>query len=41
MELLARNFTNVKKVVFRGIGHLPYEECPEQFNEALIDFLKQ
>jgi pimeloyl-ACP methyl ester carboxylesterase len=41
MESLARHFTNVKKVVFRGIGHLPYEECPEQFNEALIDFLKQ
>jgi pimeloyl-ACP methyl ester carboxylesterase len=41
MESLARNFTHVKKVVFRGIGHLPYEECPEQFNAALIDFLTQ
>ncbi|HZQ94044.1 MAG TPA: alpha/beta hydrolase [Candidatus Sulfotelmatobacter sp.] len=39
MEPLARNFAQVKKVVFRGIGHLPYEECPEQFNQALVDFL--
>jgi len=21
------------------VGHLPYEECPEQFNRALIEFL--
>jgi pimeloyl-ACP methyl ester carboxylesterase len=39
MEPLARHFSNVEKVVFPGIGHLPYEECPEQFNQALIDFL--
>jgi pimeloyl-ACP methyl ester carboxylesterase len=24
---------------FSGIGHLPYEECPEEFNRALIEFL--
>ena len=41
MEPLARNFAHVQKVVFRGVGHLPYEECPEEFNKALIDFLKQ
>lgn len=39
MEPLARNFANVRQVVFQGVGHLPYEECPEQFNRALIDFL--
>jgi pimeloyl-ACP methyl ester carboxylesterase len=39
MEPLARHFSNVKKVVFRGIGHLPYEECPAAFNQVLIDFL--
>ena len=39
MEPLARHFSNVKKVVFPGIGHLPYEECPAAFNQALIDFL--
>lgn len=41
MEPLARNFANVKTVVFPGIGHLPYEECPEEFNQALIQFLTQ
>jgi pimeloyl-ACP methyl ester carboxylesterase len=40
MEPLARHFANVQTVVFPGIGHLPYEECPEEFNRALIDFLK-
>jgi len=37
---LARHFANVQTVVFPGIGHLPYEECPEEFNRALIEFLK-
>jgi pimeloyl-ACP methyl ester carboxylesterase len=41
MEPLARNFADVQKVIFRGVGHLPYEECPEEFNKTLIDFLKQ
>jgi pimeloyl-ACP methyl ester carboxylesterase len=41
MEPLARHFSDVKTVVFPGIGHLPYEECPEHFNRALIEFLKQ
>jgi pimeloyl-ACP methyl ester carboxylesterase len=41
LEPLARNFANVRKVVFQDVGHLPYEECPEQFNRALIDFLTQ
>ncbi|MGC1452877.1 MAG: alpha/beta hydrolase [Candidatus Sulfotelmatobacter sp.] len=39
MEPLARHFTDVQTVVFPGIGHLPYEECPEEFNRALIEFL--
>jgi pimeloyl-ACP methyl ester carboxylesterase len=41
MEPLARNFENVESVVFPGIGHLPYEECPEEFNRELIRFLGQ
>jgi pimeloyl-ACP methyl ester carboxylesterase len=40
MEALARYFPNPEKVVFPGIGHLPYEECPEEFNQALVRFLK-
>ena len=39
MERLARHFANVQTVVFPGVGHLPYEECPEGFNRALIKFL--
>jgi pimeloyl-ACP methyl ester carboxylesterase len=39
MEPLARHFANVQTVVFPGIGHLPYEECPEEFNRELIRFL--
>lgn len=41
MKPLARHFANVQTVVFPGIGHLPYEECPEEFNRALIEFLQQ
>jgi len=40
MEPLARHFTTVQTVVFAGVGHLPYEECPEEFNRALVDFLR-
>ncbi len=39
MEPLARHFAQAEKVVFPGIGHLPYEECPEEFNQALIRFM--
>ena len=39
MEPLARHFKNVQTIVFPGIGHLPYEECPEDFNKAVIHFL--
>jgi pimeloyl-ACP methyl ester carboxylesterase len=38
-EPLAKYFPNSKLVVFPGVGHLPYEECPEEFNRALIEFL--
>ncbi len=36
---LAKYFPNSRVVIFPGIGHLPYEECPDEFNRALIDFL--
>jgi len=26
-------------VAFSGVGHLPYEEAPQEFNRALIEFL--
>jgi len=40
MAPLARHFANVQTIVFPGVGHLPYEECPEEFNRALIEFLQ-
>jgi pimeloyl-ACP methyl ester carboxylesterase len=39
MEPLARHFRDVQTVVFPGVGHLPYEECPEEFNRELVQFL--
>ena len=38
-EPLAKFFRNSKSIIFPGIGHLPYEECLEEFNQALIAFL--
>jgi pimeloyl-ACP methyl ester carboxylesterase len=40
LEPLARFFPHCEKVVFPGVGHLAYEECPEEFNRELIKFLK-
>jgi pimeloyl-ACP methyl ester carboxylesterase len=36
---LAKYFPNSQSIIFPGIGHLPYEECPEEFNRALVEFL--
>jgi pimeloyl-ACP methyl ester carboxylesterase len=36
---LGKYFPNSQTIVFPGIGHLPYEECPEEFNRELIEFL--
>jgi pimeloyl-ACP methyl ester carboxylesterase len=38
-EPLRRNFHNARLVAFEGVGHLPYEEAPDDFNRALADFL--
>jgi pimeloyl-ACP methyl ester carboxylesterase len=38
-EPLRRNFSNARLVAFDSVGHLPYEEAPEDFNRALVDFL--
>jgi pimeloyl-ACP methyl ester carboxylesterase len=39
-EILRRNFVNVRLAAFEGVGHLPYEEAPNDFNRTLIDFLQ-
>jgi len=38
-EPLRRNFRDARLVAFEGVGHLPYEEAPDDFNRALIAFL--
>jgi pimeloyl-ACP methyl ester carboxylesterase len=38
-QAVRRNFLDARLVVFRGVGHLPYEEAPEEFNRALVDFV--
>jgi pimeloyl-ACP methyl ester carboxylesterase len=38
-EPLRRNFRDARLMAFKGAGHLPYEEAPDDFNRALVDFL--
>jgi pimeloyl-ACP methyl ester carboxylesterase len=38
-EKLRQNFRNCRLVTFKGVGHLPYEEAPEEFNQALVQFI--
>ena len=40
MAPLAKHFANVQTVAFPGVGHLPYEECAEEFNRELIRFIR-
>jgi len=37
--LLRESFRNVQYVVLPNVGHLPYEEAPEEFNRIVMDFL--
>jgi pimeloyl-ACP methyl ester carboxylesterase len=38
-EQLRRRFTDCRIEMFDGVGHLPYEEVPEEFNSAVVGFL--
>ena len=38
---LGKYFVDSQTIIFPGIGHLPYEECPEEFNRTLIEFLTE
>jgi pimeloyl-ACP methyl ester carboxylesterase len=38
-ESLRWYFKNCQLVVYPGVGHLPYEETPDQFNATLLEFL--
>ncbi|HLK34108.1 MAG TPA: alpha/beta fold hydrolase, partial [Terriglobales bacterium] len=36
---LQQQFRDCKLIVLQGAGHLPYEELPEEFNRAVLEFL--
>jgi pimeloyl-ACP methyl ester carboxylesterase len=36
---LKQQFRNCRLVMFDGVGHLPYEEAPDEFNRAVTEFL--
>lgn len=38
-EKLRSYFKNCELVVFPGVGHLAYEEVPDEFNKTLVEFL--
>ncbi|HYL96193.1 MAG TPA: alpha/beta fold hydrolase [Terriglobales bacterium] len=37
---LQRQFRNCRLLILQGVGHLPYEETPEEFNRAVLEFLE-
>lgn len=39
-EHLGTLFNNCRMVVFEGVGHVPFEEVPDDFNRTVIDFLR-
>ena len=38
---LLKHFQNCRVVMLKGVGHLPYEEVPEEFNRVVAEFLEQ
>ena len=36
---LSQQFQNCRVMMLEGVGHLPYEEVPDEFNRAVVDFL--
>ncbi|MGA8309736.1 MAG: alpha/beta fold hydrolase [Terriglobales bacterium] len=40
-ERLRGQFTDCRIEMFEGVGHLPYEEVPEQFNASVVAFLSR
>ncbi len=38
---LRRQFTDCRVEMFDGVGHLPYEEVPEEFNSLVMAFLSE
>ena len=39
-NLIAKNIKNAKQVKMSGTAHLPNMEKPDEFNQIVIDFVK-
>jgi pimeloyl-ACP methyl ester carboxylesterase len=39
-EPLSRQFENCHLQLLPGVGHLPYEEAPDEFNQTIVQFLQ-
>jgi pimeloyl-ACP methyl ester carboxylesterase len=39
-EPLRRTFQSAQISIIEGVGHLPYEECPEEFVRIVSNFLQ-
>lgn len=39
-QQLANNIKHAKLYIYEDIGHMPFWECPNQFNNHLVDFIK-
>jgi pimeloyl-ACP methyl ester carboxylesterase len=37
---LQKRFHNCRLITFDGVGHMPYEESPDEFNSAVAEFLR-
>jgi pimeloyl-ACP methyl ester carboxylesterase len=40
-ELLRGHLQCAESLVMKGAGHLPYEECPEEFSRVVLDFFRR
>ena len=38
-DQLREHFKNTQMVALEGVGHLPYEEAPEEFTRAVLEYL--
>jgi pimeloyl-ACP methyl ester carboxylesterase len=38
--ILRHKFRDCQLITFKGVGHLPYEEAAEEFNRALMEFIR-
>lgn len=38
LEFMRRKFERSETSIIEGAGHLPYEECPEEFSRVVLDY---